>query len=69
MTEPSCVFCEAPVNPTKPGTFRKVMGWAETRTGGGVHGITDRKELNEFACGPCMKLRKLGVSVGQGSLL
>jgi hypothetical protein len=63
-----CVFCHKPVDPNKSGNFRKVQGWAETRKGGGVHGLTDRKELSEYACGPCMKLRRMGVHPAQVDL-
>lgn len=66
---PKCEFCGADVDPRKPGTFRKVTGWAETRSRAGIHGLTDRRELGEYACGPCIKLFRAGVSPAQGGLL
>lgn len=45
---PVCEVCGQRVRPDEPGVFSLVIGWAEARTGGGAHGISERRDLGRY---------------------
>lgn len=59
-----CKFCFNPCD----DTFYRVTGWAERRAQGGAHGIIDRQETGEYACGRCIKDIQMGITPGSPSL-
>src|SRR5437660_10255099 len=54
MAEAPCRFCDNPVTVGKPGEYRLVEGLAMNREGGGAHGVTQLKDLHQYAHGFCL---------------
>ncbi len=69
---PRCNFCETPVDPTSPSTYRRVKGWEHKSPAASRRGGSDvvlRELADEFACFSCIERLRSGLSVEQGSLL
>lgn len=49
-----CSFCAIEVDDRATGAMLEVTGWAENRTGGGAHGITDRRNTGRVAHKACL---------------
>lgn len=50
----ACSFCQQPVDPHGPRTYRRVVGWTRPRREGGTHALRLRRELDEYACADCV---------------
>lgn len=61
LGEVACAFgCGKPVNPTDHRTYRRMVGWARPRSGGGTNGLSLREELAEYAHAECIEDAKKG---------
>lgn len=68
----SCVYCNQPVQPDGPNTYRLVSGWERKAYGGTRRGGSDivlREPQNQFACWTCVDRKKHGVAPNQGALI
>lgn len=69
-----CTYCAKPIDATSPHTWRRVVGW-ERKTGklknrgGGGSDITLREPRDQYACDPCVRRLKAGVSPLQEAFL
>ena len=68
MTVP-CTFCEREIDPESRMTYRKVIGWERPREGGGTNALTLREPTQVFACSSCIEKLKLGIPIGQPTLI
>jgi len=50
----TCWFCKATVNPAQSGVYRRVVGWEQTRRGGGANKIALRDETGDWAHRDCV---------------
>lgn len=64
-----CHYCKKPVDASvKAGNFKKVVGWSQVRSRGGVHQIAFREDLDEYMHKECVDLLKMGISPDQQQL-
>ncbi len=66
----NCVRCKAPINESQD--WQQVVGWqkaakAASRKGG--YDVILRKTVDEWMCAGCAHMEKLGIPVGQETLL
>ena len=50
---PICEVCRERIDPSRPGVFALVQGWAETRAKGGANAISERKDLGRYRHRAC----------------
>ena len=50
---PVCEVCNERIDPQRPGVFILVLGWVESRSGGGAHGVSDRRDLGRYRHKSC----------------
>lgn len=55
-----CHFCQQPVSPDSPGTFKLITGWVEVRTQGGGHAVAMPGPPQAFAHRHCVERAKRG---------
>ncbi len=55
MTGMNCPWCDREVNTRKAGVMRRVIGWEETRGGGGANKIAFRREVGVWAHKSCVE--------------
>ena len=60
---PVCERCGGRVRPDSPGVMCLVLGWVETRTNGGAHAVSERRDLGRYRHRACHRYGE------QGSLL
>jgi hypothetical protein len=62
--------CGNEVDLHRRGVIVEMTGFApRERAGGGVHGLTARRETGRAMCDVCFLHVKAGMDIGQGSLL
>ena len=45
---PTCEVCDKPIRPDEEGTWSMVVGFVQSRTGGGAHGVSERRDLGVY---------------------
>ena len=68
----TCSYCLDPVDPSDPGTYRRIEGWERKALDPARRGGSDiklREPLNEFAHSVCVDRVARGINARQESLL
>lgn len=63
---PACEFCGERCTGAAPGDWRQVVGWVQTRQGGGAHAVSQSEPTGRSACESCMALVRRGVDPRSG---
>jgi hypothetical protein len=60
-----CDFCHQELDPTAPGSMRKVIGWVEARGGGGANHVADKSAPLGYAHKICLEVERRGYTHGK----
>lgn len=60
---PICEVCRKPIRPDEAGAWALVVGYVQSRPGGGAGGVSERRDLGVYRHNGCHRYG------GQGSLL
>jgi hypothetical protein len=54
----ACEFCDQPVDPDEPGTWRRISGWVERRAQGGSNAVKYITTPTAYAHANCLKSQR-----------
>lgn len=72
MTTRQCVHCGKEISRDDlfhRRYYQRVVGWERPRAAGGSNQITLRNPIDVFSCIECVDKIRVGVPIGQGSML
>lgn len=53
-----CHFCNSPIDPDAPGTYKRVIGWVRNRSEGGANAVAMPGPATAYACKPCVDIKR-----------